>query len=105
MSTKPEMREPLDLKRSAAYANQAPIGATSREYIRDLIAEVEHLRGQLGTLQADFNDAYLAFKGAFDTPMMRQKIGDDYANDARTRLRDFSEKISALPNAKEHRAA
>ena len=98
MSTRPKTREPIDLKRSTAYANQAPIGATSREYMLDLIAEVEYLRGQIGTLQADFSDTYLAFKGAFDTPMMRQKIGDDYANDARTRMRDFSEKISALPN-------
>jgi Lar family restriction alleviation protein len=41
-----------------------------------------------------WGDAYAAFVGAFDTPAARRKQSDEYANDARDRLRDFHERIT-----------
>lgn len=51
---------------------------------------------QKDNLMDIWNDAYAAFKGAFDTPQMRRAINDEYAEDARKRLRDFDEPIRAL---------
>jgi len=42
-----------------------------------------------------FDEAYRAFVGAFDTPISRRKLDDEYATDARQRLRDFSEQFPA----------
>lgn len=44
----------------------------------------------------EWNDAYRAFKGAFDTPLSRKRQGDEYAEDARKRLAAFDEKMRAL---------
>lgn len=47
---------------------------------------------------AQWTDAYAAFKGAFDTPQMRRQFNDEYAEDARHRLREFNERmLSAAP--------
>jgi hypothetical protein len=46
-----------------------------------------------------WNDAYMAFKGAFDSPMMRRKLDDEFSADARKRLRDFDETLRASPVA------
>lgn len=53
-----------------------------------------------GTLQPVFtlavwNDAYAAFKAAFDTPVMRRKVDDEYAEDARRRLAELNEIMTA----------
>lgn len=54
-----------------------------------------------------WEQAYLAFKGAFDNPVARRKLDDEFAEDARSRLRDLDELMqklkSALPAAQENR--
>lgn len=47
-----------------------------------------------------WTEAYAAFVGAFDTPQMRRKLNDDYANDARVRLRELNERYSSSPAPK-----
>ena len=42
-----------------------------------------------------WRDAYLAFKGAFDTPQMRRQLSDDYSQDARRRMREINEAFEA----------
>lgn len=43
-----------------------------------------------------WNDAYRAFKGAFDTPVARRKQDDEYAKDARERLARFDEQMQRM---------
>lgn len=43
---------------------------------------------QLPLLES-WNEAYLAFLGAFDTPQQRRAMPDDYSTDARRRMREF----------------
>jgi hypothetical protein len=38
-----------------------------------------------------WNDAYLAFRGAFDTPADHMRHANDYTDDARARMRQFNE--------------
>ncbi|WP_321820749.1 MULTISPECIES: hypothetical protein [unclassified Burkholderia] len=47
------------------------------------------------SLRAEFDDAYRAFVGAFDTPQMRRAVAGEYADDARRRLRTFAERFAA----------
>jgi hypothetical protein len=47
-------------------------------------------------LYAEWKDAYLAFAGAFDTPIHRQKLSDEYSTDARDRLSAFNVKMITL---------
>lgn len=56
----------------------------------------EELKDQL---MVDWEQAYAAFVGAFDTPIQRRKMADEYSADARARLRDFSEKLSLIVEA------
>lgn len=49
-----------------------------------------------GDLVQNWREAYAAFKGAFDTPVARRHMGDEFAQDARRRLRDFDEALRAL---------
>ncbi|WP_035942512.1 hypothetical protein, partial [Caballeronia glathei] len=49
----------------------------------------------IDAMRLDFAQAYLAFKGAFDTPQMRMKIKGEYADDARRRMREFADRFSA----------
>lgn len=37
-----------------------------------------------------FDAAYRAFVGAFDTPLARRQFDNEYASDARQRLREFN---------------
>jgi hypothetical protein len=46
-------------------------------------------------LRQQWADAYAAFKGAFDTPQMRRNMPDEFSADARRRLREFDELMSA----------
>lgn len=41
----------------------------------------------------EWEEAYAAFKGAFDTPLSWRRDNSDYANDARDRLRAFNDKM------------
>lgn len=45
----------------------------------------------------DWDTAYRAFVGAFDTPLARRRHDDEYAADARRRLRDLDEALAAAP--------
>ena len=47
-------------------------------------------------LMKRWQDAYAAFKGRFDTPVERRHMSDEFAQDARQRLRDFDEAMRAL---------
>lgn len=42
-------------------------------------------------LLPEWKDAYAAFKGAFDNPIARRKIFNDYMEDARQRLYKFND--------------
>lgn len=44
---------------------------------------------------ADWQNAYAAFKGAFDTPVERRRYLNEYTEDARRRLREFNEAVIA----------
>lgn len=46
-------------------------------------------------LLEEWNDAYAAFADAFDTPQMRMVIANDYAKDARERLRAVHDKLQS----------
>ena len=59
----------------------------SDDLVKQLMAEREVLR-------ATWQDAYAAFKGAFDTPVARRKVDDEYATDARERLAALNEMLS-----------
>lgn len=48
------------------------------------------------SLHAVWADAYSAFKGAFDTPLARRKMSDEFSEDARKRLREFDEMMQTL---------
>ncbi|WP_141715390.1 hypothetical protein [Burkholderia ubonensis] len=50
----------------------------------------------LAELAAEFDEAYRAFVGAFDTPQMRYIVSGEYADDARKRLKAFAEHIATL---------
>lgn len=45
---------------------------------------------------AQWDAAYAAFKGAFDTPVARRNMTDEYSADARRRIRDFDDSINSL---------
>lgn len=47
-------------------------------------------------LAAEWEAAYRAFKGAFDTPLSRKRQDDEYAEDARARLAAINEKICTI---------
>lgn len=51
-------------------------------------------RAAFEALQSEFEQAYRAFVGAFDTPQMRRMLSNEYADDARKRLRDFAENFA-----------
>jgi hypothetical protein len=71
----------------SGYDRDAAIAAWNRRPRTFTAAEVaEAMRG--------WNDAYAAFVGAFDTPAARRRQSDEYANDARDRLREFNERIT-----------
>lgn len=53
---------------------------------------------RLRHLQKMWEESYRAFCGAFDTPAARMKQSDDFANDARERLRAFHDEIMLFPN-------
>jgi hypothetical protein len=69
-----------------------------RAWSRMLIYAPSVEQDERGTLVAEFNDAYRAFIGAFDTPQMRRQICNEYADDARKRLRDFAENFTRAAN-------
>lgn len=52
-------------------------------------------RGHQADIPAGWVDAYAAFVGAFDTPVARRQIDNEFAQDARRRLREFNDAISA----------
>lgn len=47
----------------------------------------------ISEMAREWHEAYAAFKGAFDTPQARMRQRDEYAEDARDRLRAFDEKF------------
>lgn len=79
------------------------------ELLRDLLAvatrhsrteEMAALKAAIAALSqpaadadADWASAYAAFVGAFDTPAARRQNSNEYANDARDRLRSFNDSI------------
>jgi len=67
--------------------------------IRQQRAELERLQGAPAEVPDGWADAYAAFKGAFDSPVARWKIDDEYAADARRRLRDFNDTMLAAAPA------
>lgn len=44
---------------------------------------------------SDWSDTYAAFVAAFDTPLARRRQDDEYAQDARRRMREMNERIVA----------
>lgn len=54
---------------------------------------------------SSWDDAYRAFVGAFDTPQLRRTIDNEYAADARQRLRRINEAICAAGSAHSKRRA
>ncbi len=65
-----------------------------REVLRYLRKQSQPVR--VDELEQEWADAYAAFKGAFDTPAERRRRGDEYATDARERLRKFDELMETL---------
>lgn len=51
---------------------------------------------RMDDILAQWKDAYLAFQGAFDTPVARRKDDSEFAQDARRRLREFDELMKTL---------
>jgi len=51
-------------------------------------------------LYNQWRDAYLAFVGAFDTPVDRLRYSDEYAVDARKRMAEFDTKMIQLVQGK-----
>ena len=55
---------------------------------------------QPATVPDGWNDAYAAFVGAVDTPQMRRMINNEYAEDARKRMRAINDAMLAASNPK-----
>ncbi len=51
---------------------------------------------QLKELRAEWFETYLAFVGAFDHPMARLTMQNEYTTDARKRMWDFNIKMENL---------
>jgi hypothetical protein len=61
---------------------------------------LEHAQNScLPGLVKEFDEAYRAFAGIFDTPAARRQFANEYADDARRRLREFSERLRATPES------
>lgn len=58
---------------------------------------VKQLMAEREVLRATWLDAYAAFKGAFDTPVARRKVDDEYATDARQRLAAINDLLRPPP--------
>lgn len=67
---------------------QAYAEAYAREALRAQAASVEPVAWRL---------AYAAFRGAFDTPVARRQMNCEYAQDARKRLSEINEALTAPP--------
>lgn len=70
------------------------IAAANPVRILSLLDRLEAYEQECASLRATWQDAYAAFKGAFDTPVARRKVDDEYAADARQRLAAFNEMLS-----------
>jgi len=70
------------------------IAAANPARILSLLDRLEAYEKERALLRAEWQDAYAAFKGAFDTPVARRKVDDEYAADARQRLAAFNEMLS-----------
>lgn len=67
---------------------------------RNLIGRVSPLRvnGVLVQFLHSFTEAYRAFTGAFDTPVARRRQNDEYAEDARRRMRMLAADAQSMTN-------
>lgn len=70
------------------------IAAANPARILSLLDRLEAYEKERAFLSAAWQDAYAAFKGAFDTPVARRKVDDEYATDARQRLAALNEMLS-----------
>lgn len=60
------------------------------------LGEILDFLNQQKTFMEELQEAQKAFAGAFDTPLARRRIDDEYAADARQRMRDIAEKLETI---------
>jgi len=53
----------------------------------------------------EWKDAFAAFQGAFDTPMARLRLQDEFSTDARKRMRHFNDRMMEVKNDTEEQRA
>lgn len=63
---------------------------------QQLIEERRKALGLFRNLAEEWQNAYAAFQGAFDTPLARRRDNNEYAADARQRLRTLNDTFAAL---------
>lgn len=69
---------------------------TKMEWQQAASTVINTYQPQVSALKQAWTDAYAAFVGAFDTPLVRRARPDDYSEDARKRLREFNDTIRDL---------
>ena len=73
------------------------VAAACPAQILNLLNRLEAAEKACETFRATWPDAYAAFKGAFDTPVARRKVDDEYAIDARQRMAAFNALLRKPP--------
>lgn len=97
MSHTPLRRDQVIDRIPAASKNPAEIDIAFAEQIQ---------AAAISALLPPWQDAYAAFRGAFDTPVARRQDASVFANDARTRMRAFNDGLSGFTlHSMAHRAA
>jgi hypothetical protein len=74
--------------------NNQDFGVWLKAYARtdkDIIEKVAEIFAQTTALKTAWPDTYAAYCGVFATPLACRQIDNDYAKDARKRMRDFDD--------------
>lgn len=91
------LSEALDAEQAAYCARYLPEIRELNTRLQAATLRADQLSAVVEGLRERWDAAYRAFIGAFDTPLARRKQGDEFAEDARLRLRDFGEALSQSP--------
>lgn len=99
VSTDEEGFDPIDESADGGFSEAKAkfIAAANPAQILNLLDRLESLEKERETLRQTWQDAYAAFKGAFDTPVARRKVDDEYAADARVRLAAINDLLRQPP--------
>lgn len=64
--------------------------AFTPETVEALVVYIEMMEEHIQSRSQVWDEAFAAFKGAFDTPLARRRQSDEYSVDARQRLHQYN---------------